>query len=119
MRLSRTFAATISLAAVLVPFSLRAATEAQAVEACAEALAQKVSQSYSRKIGARIDKNSSLSSTVLRSRLTVFHVDAIASAGGSIVARADCFVNKKGEVSRIRTLPLDAEDAFSRSRASL
>jgi hypothetical protein len=48
-------------------------------------------------------------------RSEVFHLDAKDPDGAAVVARMDCVVNHKAEVTRLIMVPLDGKDARERA----
>ena len=91
---------TVSL---LAPVSLHAATELDAINACAKALADQIGDAQGSPVAYRISGDSS-DSPALLSGITSFYIDAAAPQSGDIVARADCRVDATGEVKTLRQL---------------
>jgi hypothetical protein len=98
-----------ALALSLAPFTASAYTPEKALNACAAALTVKISDG---EMSWRIDEDSLGGGNL--SELSMFHLDARNSETDEVVARADCVVDNRAKVKRIKILPLDAGDAKER-----
>ncbi|MGI9203819.1 MAG: hypothetical protein ACR2Q3_07395 [Woeseiaceae bacterium] len=104
-----------AMAVLLQPFASQAATDKDAVQACAKALADTIELSQGAPLSVRIDEESSDSTQKLKHR-NVYHLNAVAPGSTDIVARADCFVNRKAQVTSLVTLPLRESSEIYRGR---
>ena len=103
-----------ALALSLAPFSANAVTESQALEACADALAGQISGTTGIETAYRLDQDLPASSRRM-DEVEMFHLDARDPESQEVVARADCWVNKRAKVKRLVPVPIDAEDAEKRA----
>jgi len=99
-----------ALALSVLPFSASAYTTENALNACAAAMTEEMSGG---ELGYNIDQSSS-SARRLRG-VETFHLDARDPASDEVIARADCVVDGRARVKRLKTLPLDAGDASERA----
>lgn len=99
-----------ALALSLAPFTASAYSTEKALNACAAALTAKISDG---EMAWRIDEDSFGSGNL--TELSMFHLDARNPETDEVVARADCVVDNRARVKRLKTLPLDAEDAQERA----
>lgn len=103
-----------ALAMVAVPFYLQAGTKQAGLEACAEAMVGDLASSQ----GAPMVYNLNPDARKDRGRLhrrEVFHLDALDPKDDAVIARVDCVVNHKAEVTRLIPVPLEGEDARVRA----
>ena len=98
-----------ALALVLAPLTAKAFTAENAIEACVDALDDEMVGS---EFAYRIEDIGG--GRRLRD-FEIFHLDARSAATDEIVARADCVVDGRANVKRIKVLPLDAADAGERA----
>lgn len=99
-----------ALALSVMPFSASAYTAEAALNACAAALTAEMSAG---ELAYSIDQSSG-GAKRLRA-VEMFHLDARDPASDEVVARADCVVDGRARVKRLKTLPLDAADASERA----
>jgi len=99
-----------ALALSALPFTVSAYTADKALNACAEAVTAEIS---SGEMAYSISDESDSGHRV--SGITVFHLDLHDPASDEVVARADCVVDARARVKRVKTLPLDAADASERA----
>lgn len=104
----------LTTAYLLAPLNLQAATELDAMNACASALAAEIGDTQGAPVSFRISENSSHSSTLLRGS-TTFYLDASTPESDEIVARADCEVDAQGQVKNLKQLHLNSFQARRRS----
>lgn len=105
----------VSALTLVLPVSSQAATEGQALDACARALASDIGESQGSEVSYHIGDGSSNSSVSLRG-FSTFHLDAANPKTSEIVAKVDCTVNSNGEVVKMKMLHLNALSAEQRSR---
>ena len=103
-----------TLALSLVPISANAVTESAALEACAKALAGKISGDTGVETTYRLDQELPASSRRV-GEVGMFHLDAHDPESQEVVARADCYVSRSARVKRLVPVSLDAEDAKTRA----
>ena len=96
--------------ATLTHTGAEAASGREGLEACVQALTQKMSEAQGSGINARISDDSTGHDRRLVSP-TLFSLDARDTRDGEIVYKADCVVNARGKVQRLVRLPMDAPDA--------
>ena len=96
--------------AALTHTGAEAASGREGLEACVQALTQKISESQGAGVNARISDESTGFGRRLESP-TLFSLDARDSSDGEIVYKADCVVNARGEVQRLVKLPINAPNA--------
>ena len=105
----------VSALSLTVPLSSQAATEQQALDACAAALAASVGAAQGSEVGVSIDPGSSYSPIALH-RSTTIYMDAIDPKTQQVVARADCRVSARGKVLELKMLHVNALSASHRSK---
>ena len=105
-----------SLALMALPATGQAATFQDGLEACVDALVTELATSNGEPLDARIGAESSSSDHRLGSRETIY-LDARNPSSEEVVARADCLVDRKGQVVRLTNVPLAGADAEERSRS--
>ena len=105
-----------TLALSALPVAAQAATFQDGLEACVDALATELATSNGESLEARIGSDSSRSDHRLGNREMIY-LDARNPASQEVVARADCLVDRKGEVLRLNSVPLNGADAEQRSLA--
>lgn len=103
-----------SLALTALPVAGQAATFRDGLEACVDALVTELATTNGGPLDARIGADSSHSARRLGSREMIY-LDARNPSSEEVVARADCLVDRKGEVVRLTSVPLDGADADERS----
>jgi len=91
---------TVSL---LAPVSIHAASELDAINACAKALADQIGDAQGSPVAYEISGDNSDSPALLRG-ITTFYLDAASPRSGDIIARADCRVDATGEVQTLKQL---------------
>lgn len=114
MEKKRLFVIGCSLALTALPAVGQAASFKDGLEACVDALVTEMATSNGEPLDARIGADSSSSNRRLGSREMIY-LDARDPSNKEIVARADCLVDRKGEVVRLTNVPLDGADAEERS----
>jgi len=118
--MKRKFRKTILLSAIALslPVAAQAATEQQALDACARALATDLGAAQGSPVGYRIGNESSKSSAMLRG-FSTFHIDASNASTQEVVAKVDCTVSSSGEVVKMKMLHLNALSAEQRRQRGL
>lgn len=114
MQKSKIFKIGFALAIVAVPFHTHALTRQAGLEACAQAMVNDLATSQGEPIVLNLDPASSGGNGRMR-RSEVFHLDAKEPDGEAVVARMDCVVNDKAEVTQLIMVPLDGKDARERA----
>jgi len=114
MNKRKVFKIGFALAIAAVPFHTYAVSRQAGLEACAEAMVNDLATSQGARMDFNLNPSSKGGSGKLRSR-EVFHLDALNPDGEAVVARMDCVVNNKAEVTRLIVVPLDGEDARIRA----
>ena len=104
----------IVLALSAIPFYAHATSSQAGLEACAEAMVNDLAKSQGSPVVFNLSPESK-SGTRSLGRREVFHLDAMSPDGQEVVARMDCIVNKKAEVTQLIVVPLDGEDARIRA----
>jgi hypothetical protein len=99
-----------ALSLTLAPFAASAYTAETALNACAEAITSELSEDG---LAWKLD-DESLTRERLKGR-EVIHLDVRDAETEAVVARADCVVDSRARVKRIKKLPIDAADARERS----
>ena len=105
----------VSALSLTVPLSSQAATEQQALDACAAALAANLGEAQGSEVGVSIGPGSSYAPISL-TRTTTIYMDAVDPKTEQVVARADCRVSARGEVLELKMLHLNALSASHRSK---
>ena len=105
--------AACAAVAAMAHTGVEAATGRDGLEACVEALTQRISEMQGAGVNARISDDSSYAGHRLDSP-TMFHLDARDANAGDVVFRADCVVNSRGQVQRLVQLPDSAPNAETR-----
>jgi hypothetical protein len=98
-----------TLALVLAPLTANAFTAENAIEACFDALGDKM------ELGEMVYSLEDFGGGRRLRELEMIHLDARGATSDEIVARADCVVDSRARVRRIEVLPLDAADAGERA----
>jgi hypothetical protein len=108
-------AVLLSLPAVLaLSANSNAATESDALRACSASLTEKFEARQDSEISTHVDESGIRSGRHLRGT-TVFHIDVYNGKSREVIARADCYVNRRGHVTSLRTLQLSEKPAAERS----
>ena len=102
------------LAFSMVPVYASASTERTGLAACTDAMVSGIKTRSGVPLEFRMDKRSSGSATRLGARET-FHLDVKDPVSSAVLARADCIVNRRGEVIELIKLPLDSANAEVRA----
>ena len=100
----------LTTATLLTPVSLHAATEMDALNACATALAAEIGDAQGSPVTFQFSQDSLESHTLLKGR-TTYYLNAAAPGTGAIVARANCEVDSTGEVRSLKQLHQNSFDA--------
>ena len=103
-----------AVAIALAPFSVKAASVHDGLDACANAVVNELATSNGTPPDYKINKDSHASKFRLRG-LETFHLDVHDPSGDEVIARADCVVDARARVKRVVTLPLDELDAAQRA----
>ena len=109
MNSKKRFLISCTAAMSMVPFHTQATTGQIGLEACADALASKLSTS-STTVTYQLDSANEGFERKLN-RYETFSLYARDPQSSELVSRMDCVVNGKGRVIRLTTLPLDVEEA--------
>lgn len=104
----------IVLALSAIPFYAHATSSQAGLEACAEAMVKDLAKNQGSPVVYNLDPESKSGAGSL-GRREVFHLDAMSPDGQEVVARMDCVVNKKAEVTQLIVVPLDGENARIRA----
>jgi len=99
-----------ALALSVSPFTASAYTSEHALNACAAALTAEMSGG---ELAYKLDESGQ--STARLNGVEMYHLDARDPKSDEVVARADCVVDARARVKRLKTLPLDAKDASERA----
>ena len=110
MNSKKKFLFKCTLAVALVPFNTYATTGHAGLEACADALASKLSAANGTSIDYEVDPASEGFDRRLQS-LELFSLYARDPDSNKLVSRMDCVVNRTGRVMRLIDMPLEAEDS--------
>ena len=103
-----------AVAIALAPFSVKAASLHDGLDACASAVVNKLATSNDAPLDYSISEDSHASKLPLRG-LETFHLDVHDPNGDEVIARADCVVDARARVKRVVTLSLDEPDAAQRA----
>ena len=103
-----------AVAIALAPFSVKAASQQDGLDACASAVVDELAISNGAPLDYRMSEVSRASKSRLRVRET-FHFDVHDPNSDEVVARADCVVDSRARVKKVVTLPLDEPDAAQRA----
>ena len=103
-----------ALAITAVPFYANAMSLEAGLKACADAMVKDLAEKQGSPMLYNLDPESTAGNKRMGSR-EVFHMDAYDSKGDEVVARVDCTVNKRAEVTRLIVVPLDSEEARVRA----
>ena len=109
MNSKKKFLFKCTLAIALVPFNTYARTGHAGLEACADALANKLSTANGTKIAYEVDPASEGFDRRMQS-LELFSLYATDPNSSKLVSRMDCVVNRSGRVLRLIDQPLEAEN---------
>lgn len=93
-----------------------AATDLDAVQACSEAIATTIEERQGAEVGLRIDDSGINPRERLVGRVTVFDVNAIDVSTDKVIGRFSCRVDRRAQVTRLRTLKLAVPVAERRGR---
>lgn len=91
-----------------------ASSSQDGLDACAEAMVNDLAANQGAPLVYNLAPDSKSGRGRLRQR-QVFHLDARSADGETIVARMDCVVNSKAEVTQLIVVPLDGDDARLRA----
>ncbi|HEY5774476.1 MAG TPA: hypothetical protein VIS57_00180 [Xanthomonadales bacterium] len=98
-------AAAMSMAS----FYTHATTGHVGLEACVDALVSELSESTGTPVGYQLDSGGDNFDRKLRSRERI-SLYARDPQNNELVSKMDCFVDRKGRVLRLKSMPLDSED---------
>lgn len=113
MSLVKTLVTACGLALSLAPLSGSAATAQDGFEACAEALMIQLADDG--KVGTAYQVEPTAIPNYRLDRRETFHLDVKSRNGQETLARADCVVDRRGQVRAITDVPVFAEDAEKRA----
>ena len=99
-----------ALALSAAPFTAMAMTAENALEACAAAVTDKLGDGG---VTWRLDEYKGFDGRLRGTE--IFHLDVRDASTDELVARADCVVDERARVKRLKPLPLDAGDATERA----
>lgn len=114
MKHSKFMKAGLALVLITTAGHASALTTKAGLDACAKAMVSDLAKNQGTPINYSMDPESKGGKGHL-SGYETFHMDARSADGTRIVARMDCVVNKKAEVTRLIIVPLDAKDAETRA----
>lgn len=99
--------ARCTFAIAMVPFHAHAITGQAGLEACADEMVSKLSQSNGHAVSYQLDSDSQGFDRKMRS-LTEFSLYARDPRSSELVSRMDCVVNSRGRIIRLTNIPLEA-----------
>jgi hypothetical protein len=114
MNNSKILAMSCAVAMALAPYSVKAASLQDGLDACASAVVGELATSNGAPLDYSMSENSGGSKARLRVRETI-HLDVHDPNSNEVVARADCVVDSRARVKKVVTLPLDQPDAARRA----
>ena len=116
MNIRKILSVTGAIAILAIPATSLAATDQDAIEACARAMTDEVDMLADPDLRITVASDPDNGARRLRGT-TLFHLDAMDAASRQVVARVDCIVNQSGAVRSIRTIALDSLEARKRAKA--
>ena len=108
----RKFGFVLALSAI--PFYVHATSSRAGLEACVDAMVDTLAENQGSPMVYSLNPESTSGPSRL-DRRAVFHLDAMSPDTDEVVARMDCVVNRKAEVTQLLVVPLDEEDARIRA----
>ena len=114
MNNSKILAIGCAMAVTLAPWSVKAASLKDGLEACADAMVTELASSNGGPVDFSMSPDSDASKARLRVRETI-HLDAHDPKSNEVVARAECVVDSRARVKRLVSVPLDEPDAARRA----
>ena len=114
MKRDKFLKAGLALVLITTASHASALTTQAGLDACAKAMVNDLAENQGSPIDYNLDPKTSNGKRKL-SRTSLFHLDAHSVDDNEIVARMDCEVNNKAEVTRLIIIPLDAKDAKVRA----
>ena len=115
MNIRKTLFVSGAVAILAIPATSLAATDQDAIEACARAMTDEVDTLADPNLKITVSSDPDNAPRRLRGT-TLFHLDAMDAASRQVVARVDCMVNQFGTVRTIRTIALDSMEARKRAK---
>jgi hypothetical protein len=103
-----------AVAIAVAPFSVKAATLKDGLDACASAVVSELASSNGAPLDYRMSEDSHASNSRLRVR-EIIHLDVLDPQSNEVVARADCVVDSRARVKKVVSVPLDEPDAAMRA----
>ena len=101
-------------AIALAPYSVKAASLQDGLDACASAVVGELANSNGAPLEYTVSEDSSVSASRLKVRETI-HLDVRDPKSNEVVARADCVVDSRARVKRVVSVPLHEPDAAKRA----
>ena len=98
---------TLACASLLVLFSpaSQATTDKYAMQNCAEALRQKVESDQGQAVDMTLGGSIATSNRYISTN-AVYHLTAIDPKTDEPVAKLDCYVDRRGKIMRLKTVPV-------------
>jgi hypothetical protein len=114
MNAKKSMGILLAMTASVLSVSVEAAPEQKGLQACVDALANKLSSAQGSPVLATLSEDN-LNPNRQLGLSTTFSLDAYTPDAMEVVARMDCTVNARGKVLRLVRLPNDAPEAKQRS----
>jgi len=113
MNHNKVFTFTCALAIAMAPLASEAATRTDGLNACADALVNKLSVDNGAPLSFQLDAGSENSNAQMSKR-EHYHLDVRDPNTHEVVARAQCVVDRQARVRQLVSVPLSADDAAER-----
>jgi len=104
VKITKTRLTLLALANLTLPIASQAATESDAMKACAAAFVQKLEESRQTKLRMKVGEDFAKSDLVLIQRSTMFRMTAYEADGKNTYAKAECYVTPNARVTAIRNV---------------
>ena len=111
MKISNLAGAVALTSLLSFPVVADAATDRDALQACSEAIATTIEKKQEASVNLRVDESSIDPDARLVGTLTSFEVDARDTSTDNVIGRFRCQVDRRANVTRLRTLALNIPSA--------
>lgn len=113
MNHNKVFSFGCALAIAMAPLASEAATRTAGLNACADALVNKLSVENGAPLGFQLGADSEQSNAQMSNR-ELYQLDVRDPNTQEVVARAQCVVDRQARVRQLVSVPLSADDAAER-----
>ena len=114
MNIKTIFSISCAIAVASAPVKSHARIDKSGLNACATAMTDKLAEAQGAPVDFRFEEGDSMSGKA-NSNAGVWYLDARDPRTQKVVARINCYVNSRAQVTRLTEVPLSANDAYRRA----